>query len=118
MAFLFQFFFINVGLNFKVNYLFDVNVLIGAIIFSVVLLIIRYISMVHFLFTGISLKIFLIAPIAMSFPLTLMVTVAMFGRSYNILTEKKESAVLIITALLTAVAYPILTKWMARKLFT
>ncbi len=99
------------------NYLFDVNVLIGAIIFSVVLLIIRYISMVHFLFTGISLKIFLIAPIAMSFPLTLMVTVAMFGRSYNILTEK-ESAVLIITALLTAVAYPILTKWMARKLFT
>lgn len=113
-GFLIPIFFINVGLNFKVEYLGDINVLLGGVVLSLIILAIRYLSMIHFLFTGISFKLFIIAPIALSFPLTLMVTVAMFGMNYEIL-EEKEAAVLIICALLTAVVYPVITKSLAKK---
>jgi len=113
-GFLIPIFFINVGLNFKISYLANMEVIVGAVIISILLLVIRYLSMVHFLFTGISFKLFMIAPVALAFPLTLMVTVAMFGMSYEILTET-ESAMLIISALLTAIAYPVLTKELAKR---
>lgn len=113
-GFLIPIFFINVGLNFNVSYLADIKVLTGAVLISVLLLVIRYLSMIHFLFTGISFRLFIIAPVALSFPLTLMVTVAMFGLSYEILSET-NAAMLIISALLTAVVYPVLTKELAKR---
>jgi hypothetical protein len=56
----------------------------------------------------------MVAPVALSFPLTLMVTVAMFGLSYKMLDET-DAAMLIISALLTAIVYPVLTKQLAKR---
>jgi len=113
-GFLIPIFFINVGLNFNISYLADINVIIGAVVISLLLLVIRYLSMIHFLFTGMSFRLFMVAPVALSFPLTLMVTVAMFGMSYKILSET-DAAMLIISALLTAIVYPVLTKQLAKR---
>jgi Kef-type K+ transport system membrane component KefB len=113
-GFLIPIFFINVGLNFNISYLADINVIAGAIIISLLLLVIRYLSMIHFLFTGMSFRLFMVAPVALSFPLTLMVTVAMFGLSYKMLDET-DAAMLIISALLTAIVYPVLTKQLAKR---
>jgi Kef-type K+ transport system membrane component KefB len=113
-GFLIPIFFINVGLNFNISYFADLKLLTGAVLISLLLLVIRYLSMVHFLFTGVSFRLFMVAPVALSFPLTLMVTVAMFGLSYNIL-EESEAAMLIICALVTAIVYPVLTKQLAKR---
>ncbi|ADD68705.1 sodium/hydrogen exchanger [Denitrovibrio acetiphilus DSM 12809] len=113
-GFLIPIFFINVGLNFKISYLANTEVIIGAVLISILLLLIRYLSMIHFLFTGVSFRLFMIAPVALSFPLTLMVTVAMFGMNYKVITET-EAAMLIISALLTAIVYPMLTKTLAKR---
>lgn len=113
-GFLIPIFFINVGLNFNISYLADFNVLLGAVLISILLLVIRYLSMIHFLFMGMSFRLFMVAPVALAFPLTLMVTVAMFGLNYEILSET-DAAMLIISALLTAIVYPVLTKILAKR---
>ncbi len=102
-------FFIHVGLRFDPGELVDPAVLrlMGLII--LVMLGVRMIGMLPMLFSSMSVRALLGLPVALAFPLTLLVAVAAFGLESGTLTRQQSTAA-VLTAMVTAVLFPLLLR--------
>ncbi len=116
-GFLIPVFFIHVGLGFDLGNLKNLSIVSQGFAVAAILLSIRVLAVVPMFFSALPRKIIIVTPFALSFPLTLMVTVATLGRQYEMMSEE-TSASLIICAVVTAVIYPVLSKAMVRALYS
>ncbi|MGE4497621.1 MAG: cation:proton antiporter [Deferribacterales bacterium] len=116
-GFLIPVFFIHVGLGFDLDNLKNFSVVSQGFAIAAILLSIRVVSVIPMFFSALPRKIIIVTPFALSFPLTLMVTVATLGRQYEMMSAE-TSASLIICAVVTAVIYPVLSKAIVRAVYS
>ncbi|AHF98168.1 hypothetical protein DESACE_08210 [Desulfurella acetivorans A63] len=103
-GFLVPIFFINVGLSFDLSAMMSLNMIKEACLVAIVIVLVRYMSSFVLLLSDFKLKEIFIAPIGISFPLTLLVAVSQFGKSFGIL-DAKGASMLVLSAMLTSFIY-------------
>ncbi|WP_291492049.1 cation:proton antiporter [Desulfurella sp.] len=103
-GFLVPIFFIHVGLSFDLSAMMSLNMIKEACLVAIVIVLVRYMSSFVLLFSDFKLKEVFIAPIGISFPLTLLVAVSQFGKSFGIL-DAKGASMLVLSAMLTSFIY-------------
>ncbi len=108
-GFLIPIFFINVGLNFDLSVLFSLNILKNAFLVSIVIVFVRYAASFVLFFSDFTTKEALIAPVGISFPLTLLVAVSQFGKSFGVL-DNQSASMLVLSAIITSFFYSKLFK--------
>ena len=114
-GFLIPVFFIEVGLRFDIKDFLELNVLLTAIIISVIIFFVRAVSSLVLFLSPLTLREIVLVPVATAFPLTLLAAIATFGLEHKILTESQAAAIL-LAAILTAVVYPFIMKLIAKDL--
>lgn len=108
-GFLIPIFFIEVGLRFDIKDFFGVDVLILAVVISLLVFLIRVLASMVLYFSNLTVFEMALVPFATAFPLTLLVAIATFGLEMKILTKSSASAIL-LSAILTALVYPAMFK--------
>ncbi|SDC14604.1 transporter, CPA2 family [Desulfurella multipotens] len=103
-GFLIPIFFIHVGLSFDLSAMMSLNMIKDACLVAIVIVLVRYMSSFVLLFSDFKLREIFIAPIGISFPLTLLVAVSQFGKSFGIL-DAKGASMLVLSAMLTSFIY-------------
>ncbi|MGC8502487.1 cation:proton antiporter [Desulfurella sp.] len=103
-GFLVPIFFIHVGLSFDLSAMMSLNMIKDACLVAIVIVLVRYMSSFVLLFSDFKLREIFIAPIGISFPLTLLVAVSQFGKSFGIL-DAKGASMLVLSAMLTSFIY-------------
>ncbi|MGC9167418.1 MAG: cation:proton antiporter [Desulfurella sp.] len=103
-GFLVPIFFIHVGLSFDLSAMMSLNMIKEACLVAIVIVLVRYMSSFVLLLSDFKLKEVFIAPIGISFPLTLLVAVSQFGKSFGIL-DAKGASMLVLSAMLTSFIY-------------
>ncbi|MGC8790190.1 MAG: cation:proton antiporter [Desulfurella sp.] len=103
-GFLVPIFFIHVGLSFDLSAMMSLNMIKEACLVAIVIVLVRYMSSFVLLLSDFKLKEVFIAPIGISFPLTLLVVVSQFGKSFGIL-DAKGASMLVLSAMLTSFIY-------------
>lgn len=114
-GFLIPVFFIEVGLRFDIRQFFDLSVLSMALVISLMIFFVRIAASLMLLFSKLSITEILLVPVAMSFPLTLLVAIATFGVENNILSANQGAAIL-LAAVLTAFIYPAILKRIIKQI--
>ncbi|OSS42131.1 putative NA+/H+ antiporter (napA) [Desulfurella amilsii] len=104
-GFLVPIFFIHVGLSFDLSAMMSLNMIKDACLVVIIIVLIRYLSSFVLLFSDFKAKEVLIAPMGTSFPLTLLVAVSQFGKSFGVLDDKSAS-MLVLSAMLASIVYP------------
>lgn len=113
-GFLIPIFFIEVGLRFEVTDFMKLDVLSNALLISVTMLVVRILACPVLLFSQLSFREIALTPLALAFPLTLLVALATFGMKSGALDRTQASSVL-LAAILTALVYPTLFKLLAKR---
>lgn len=108
-GFLIPVFFIEVGLRFDIRGFLDLNVLLMALVISIVIFFVRLLAAMVLFLSRLCLLDILLVPISTSFSLTLLVAIATFGLENNIIAENQAAAIL-LAAILTAFIYPTILK--------
>ncbi|MGB9744974.1 MAG: cation:proton antiporter, partial [Desulfurella sp.] len=103
-GFLVPIFFIHVGLSFDLSAMMSLNMIKDACLVAIVIVLVRYMSSFVLLLSDFKLREIFIAPIGISFPLTLLVAVSQFGKSFGIL-DAKGASMLVLSAMLTSFIY-------------
>ena len=106
-GFLVPVFFIEVGLRFNPRQFMDLEVLLIAGMVSIIMLAVRFLASPVLLLTSMRFEEVYMVPVAMSFPLTLLVAIATFSLEGGLLPAK-QAAALLLAAVLTALVYPLL----------
>ncbi len=114
-GFLIPIFFIDVGLRFNLLDLLKFDIIINALLISMLMLLIRFVASLPLLFAGFSLKELIVTPFALSIPLTLLVAISTIGYETHMIGEK-DAFVIILTAILTGLFYPWIFKNMVKRL--
>jgi len=114
-GFLIPVFFIEVGLRFDIKGFFSIQVLVVAVVISVIIFFVRALASLVLLFSPLNLIEIVMVPVSMAFPLTLLAAIATFGLEHKILT-KNQAASILLAAILTAVIYPFLMKKIIKSL--
>jgi Kef-type K+ transport system membrane component KefB len=114
-GFLIPVFFIEVGLRFDIKGFFSIQVLVVAVVISVIIFFVRALASLVLLFSPLNLIEIVMVPVSMAFPLTLLAAIATFGLEHKILTENQAASIL-LAAILTAVIYPFLMKKIIKSL--
>ncbi len=112
-GFLIPVFFIEVGLRFDLFQLMEKEVIIGACLMSLTILLVRVIAAIPLPFAGFSIKETLAFPFALSMPLTLLVAIATLGLETGVITEEYASMI-ILASLISGTIYPWLFKLIMR----
>ncbi|WP_457634592.1 cation:proton antiporter [Persephonella sp.] len=112
-GFLIPVFFIEVGLRFDIFEFLKKEIILGAVLISVTILIIRVFGAVPLLFSGFSLREVFAFPFALSMPLTLLVAISTLGLETGVIKEDYASMI-ILSALISGVLYPWLFKLIMR----
>lgn len=113
-GFLIPVFFIEVGLRFDIRQFLDLSVLAMALVISLMIFFVRIVASLVLLLSKLSITEILLVPVAMSFPLTLLVAIATFGVEHNILTGNQGAAIL-LAAVLTSFIYPAIMKRIVKQ---
>ena len=108
-GFLIPVFFIEVGLRFDIKGFFSFQVLVVAVVISVVIFFVRALASLVLFFSPLNLLEIVMVPVSTAFPLTLLAAIATFGLEHKILAENQAASIL-LAAILTAVIYPFLMK--------
>jgi Kef-type K+ transport system membrane component KefB len=114
-GFLIPVFFIEVGLRFDIKDFLSIQVLVMALVISVIIFFVRALASLVLLLSSLNLIEIILVPVSTAFPLTLLAAIATFGLEHKILTENQAAAIL-LAAILTAVIYPFLIKKMIKLL--
>ena len=114
-GFLIPVFFIEVGLRFDFKDFLSIQVLVIAVVISVIIFFVRALASLVLLLSPLNLIEIILVPVSTAFPLTLLAAIATFGLEHKILTENQAAAIL-LAAILTAVIYPFLMKKMIKVL--
>lgn len=114
-GFLIPVFFIEVGLRFDIKGFFSFQVLVVAVVISVIIFFVRALASLVLLFSPLNLLEIVLVPISTAFPLTLLAAIATFGLEHKILSENQAASIL-LAAILTAVIYPFLMKKIIKSL--
>ena len=114
-GFLIPVFFIEVGLRFDIKDFLSIQVLVMAVVISVIIFFVRALASLVLLLSPLNLIEIILVPVSTAFPLTLLAAIATFGLEHKILTENQAAAIL-LAAILTAVIYPFLMKKMIKVL--
>ena len=114
-GFLIPIFFIEVGLNFNLFELLQEEILKKALMLTVIIFAIRFITSIFLLFSNLKLKELILVPLGLSIPLTLLVAIATIGQHINLLSKEDASAI-ILTAVLTGLIYPWIFKMLVKYL--
>jgi Kef-type K+ transport system membrane component KefB len=114
-GFLIPVFFIEVGLRFDFKDFLSIQVLVIAVVISVIIFFVRALASLVLLLSPLNLIEIVLVPVSTAFPLTLLAAIATFGLEHKILTENQAAAIL-LAAILTAVIYPFLMKKMIKVL--
>lgn len=114
-GFLIPVFFIEVGLRFDIKGFLSIQVLVMALVISVIIFFVRALASLVLLLSPLNLMEIVLVPLSTAFPLTLLAVIATFGLEHKILTENQAAAIL-LAAILTAVIYPFLMKKMIKLL--
>ena len=114
-GFLIPVFFIEVGLRFDFKDFLSIQVLVMAVVISVIIFFVRALASLVLLLSPLNLIEIILVPVSTAFPLTLLAAIATFGLEHKILTENQAAAIL-LAAILTAVIYPFLMKKMIKVL--
>ena len=114
-GFLIPVFFIEVGLRFDIKDFLSIQVLVMAVVISVIIFFVRALASLVLLLSPLNLIEIVLVPVSTAFPLTLLAAIATFGLEHKILTENQAAAIL-LAAILTAVIYPFLMKKMIKLL--
>ncbi|RMD47121.1 MAG: cation:proton antiporter [Aquificota bacterium] len=104
-GFLIPIFFIEVGLRFDIFQILQTEIIKKALIFSLSIFFIRFVSSLFLLFANFSLKEVFLSAFSLSIPLTLLAAIATLGLEINMITEDDASAI-VLTAILTGLFYP------------
>ena len=104
-GFLIPLFFIEVGTRFRITDFFVPQVLFGAVTIALLMLLVRVVSSLPLLYSGVKLRSLPLVSLSLSFPLTLLVAVAATGDSLKLI-DHGQTSVIILTAILTAIFYP------------
>ncbi len=110
-GFLIPIFFIEVGLRFDIFQLLQPHIITKALIFSFIILLVRFGASVFLFFANFSWKEVLLSAFSLAMPLTLLAAIATLGLETNILGEEDASAI-VLTAIITGLLYP----WMFKML--
>lgn len=108
-GFLIPVFFIEVGIRFSIKDFMDFDVIIIALVITLMIFFVRALASLVLLISRLSITEILLVPISTSFSLTLMVAIATFGLEHNIINEKQAASIL-LAAILTAFIYPAIMK--------
>jgi len=114
-GFLIPVFFIEVGLRFDIKGFLSIQVLVMALVISVIIFFVRAVASLVLLLSPLNLMEIILVPVSTAFPLTLLAAIATFGLEHKILTENQAAAIL-LAAILTAVIYPFLMKKIIKAL--
>ena len=114
-GFLIPVFFIEVGLRFDIKGFFSFQVLVVAVVISVVIFFVRALASLVLFFSPLNLLEIVMVPVSTAFPLTLLAAIATFGLEHKILAEHQAASIL-LAAILTAVIYPFLMKKIIKSL--
>ncbi|SNZ10157.1 transporter, CPA2 family [Persephonella hydrogeniphila] len=112
-GFLIPVFFIEVGLRFDLFNLLKKEIILGAFMISITILLIRVAGAFPLLFSGFRLKEILAFPFALSMPLTLLVAIATLGLETKVIPEDYASMI-VLSALISGILYPWLFKLITR----
>lgn len=112
-GFLIPLFFIEVGTRFKFSDFFVPDVLLSASGLALLVLLIRVVASAPLLLV-MPAKHLIFTALSQSFPLTIMVAVAAIGASMGLI-DHRQTSVVILTVIITAVVYPWLMKLMGRR---
>jgi Kef-type K+ transport system membrane component KefB len=104
-GFLVPLFFIEVGLRFDILDFFSKDVIYKAVLISGVILMVRGAGALVFIFSRLPFSQIVLIPWALSFPLTLLIATAAIGLELRVIGDV-EAIVIILSSLLTALAYP------------
>lgn len=108
-GFLVPIFFINVGLSFDLSVMLNINMIKNALLTVILIALLRYIASPILFFSNFKTEEVFKVPISIAFPLTLLVAVSQFGKSFGVLGDK-SSSMLILAAMLTSLIYPLVFK--------
>lgn len=112
-GFLIPVFFIEVGLRFDIFELLKKEIILGAVMISLTILIIRVFGAIPLFFSGFSFKEVFAFPFALSMPLTLLVAISTLGLETGVIKEDYASMI-ILSALISGIFYPWLFKLIMR----
>ncbi|MCK5058078.1 MAG: cation:proton antiporter [Candidatus Aminicenantes bacterium] len=108
-GFLIPVFFIEVGLRFDIKDFLDFQVLLLALVITIVIFFVRLMASLVLFLSRVCLLDILLVPISTSFSLTLLVAIAAFGLEEGIISETQAASIL-LAAILAALIYPTLMK--------
>ncbi len=114
-GFLIPIFFIEVGLRFELTEFFHLQIILQAILLSLMILFVKTIGSVFLIFEKFNWKQILVVPFGFSMPLTLLIVIATLGLELNIIT-KEQASVILLTAIISALVYPFIFKVLVKKL--
>jgi Kef-type K+ transport system membrane component KefB len=114
-GFLVPLFFIEVGTRFKFADLLNAEVLKGAILISIAILIVRFVAATPMLLLNLPRKQLLYIPFSQSSALTLLVAGATLGANLQLI-NRTQTSMIILTAILTAIIYPWIIKLLVRAI--
>ena len=114
-GFLIPIFFIEVGLSFDLFQLMKPEILKEALVLTLIIFIVKFVSSVFLIFSNVKLKELILVPFGLSIPLTLLVAIATIGLQIKLLSKEEASAI-ILTAVFTGLIYPWFFKMLVKYL--
>jgi Kef-type K+ transport system membrane component KefB len=114
-GFLIPLFFIEVGTRFKFSDFLNPEVLKGAILTSIAILIVRFVAATPMLLLNLPRRQLIYIPFSQSSALTLLVAGATLGASLGLI-NRTQTSIIILTAIVTAIIYPWIIKILIKSI--